>query len=150
MPQASSALASHLNDRLRSAPRDASLAVIFPGQGSHQVAAGRDLYDAYPLARELFRRAELSLVATRGRLMRDASQRRPGTMAALIGLSDAALDEVCRDSGVEPCNYNSPSQVVIGGPVAAVEKASRLAKERGARTLPLNASGAFHTPLMEA
>jgi len=224
MPQASSALASHLNDGLRSAPRDASLAIIFPGQGSHQVGAGRDLYDAYPLAREVFRRADetlaipltklcfegpedhlrdtanaqpailtvslaclaaalesgalrrqpafvaghslgefsalvaagaldledaLSLVATRGRLMRDASQRRPGTMAALIGLSDAALDEVCRDSGVEPCNYNSQSQVVIGGPVAAVEKASRLAKERGARALPLNVSGAFHTSLME-
>lgn len=223
MPQAS-ALTAHLNERLRSAPQDASLAIIFPGQGSHQVGAGRDLHDAFPLAREVFQRAEealafpltrlcfdgpedqlrdtanaqpailtislaclaaaleggalrrqpafvaghslgeftalvaagaleledaLSLVATRGRLMRDASRRRPGTMAALIGLSGEALDEVCRESGAELCNYNSQSQVVIGGPVAAVGKASRLTKERGGRVLPLNVSGAFHTSLME-
>lgn len=69
-------------------------------------------------------------------------------MAALIGLNGDALDEVCRGSGVEPCNYNSSSQVVVGGPLAAVEKASRLAKELGGRALPLNVSGAFHTSLM--
>jgi [acyl-carrier-protein] S-malonyltransferase len=88
------------------------------------------------------------LVATRGRLMREASEQRPGTMAAIVGLNGEALDEVCRGSGVEPCNYNSPSQIVVGGPVEAVEAAGRLAKERGGRALPMNVSGAFHTSLM--
>ena len=222
MPQAS-ALSEHLSGGFLAAPQDASLAIIFPGQGSHQVGAGRDLHDAFPLAREVFRRSEqilgfglanlcfegpedalrdtanaqpailaaslaclaaaleggalsrrpaflaghslgefsalvaaaaldiedaLSLVATRGRLMREASEREPGTMIAVIGLNGEALDEVCRASGVEPCNYNSPSQVVIGGPVAAVGEAARLIKERGGRGLPLKVSGAFHTSLM--
>ena len=222
MPQAST-LSQHLTERFLAAPLDASLAIIFPGQGSHQVGAGRDLHDAFPLAKEVFRRSEqvlglpltrlcfegpedalrdtanaqpailaaslaclaaaleggalprrpafaaghslgefsalvaagaldlddaLSLVATRGRLMRDASDRQPGTMIAVIGLNGEALDEVCRASGVETCNYNSPSQVVIGGPVAAVERAARLIRDRGGRGLPLNVSGAFHTSLM--
>jgi [acyl-carrier-protein] S-malonyltransferase len=90
----------------------------------------------------------ITLVATRGRLMREASERRRGTMAAVVGLNGEALDEVCRGSGVEPCNYNSPSQVVIGGTLEAVEEAARLAKERGGRALPMKVSGAFHTSLM--
>jgi [acyl-carrier-protein] S-malonyltransferase len=221
MPPAS-ALSEHLSERFLAATPDASLAIIFPGQGSHQVGAGRDLHDAFPLAKEVFQRSEqvlgfslsklcfegpedalrdtanaqpailaaslaclaaaledgalrrpaftaghslgefsalvaagaldledaLSLVATRGRLMRDASEREPGTMIAVIGLNGEALEEVCRASGVETCNYNSPSQVVIGGAVAAVEEATRLIKERGGRGLPLNVSGAFHTSLM--
>ncbi len=90
------------------------------------------------------------LVATRGRLMAEAANKRPGTMVALVGLSEDALEDVCRESDVEPCNYNSPSQVVVGGPIESVETASALAKERGGRALPLSVSGAFHTSLMES
>jgi [acyl-carrier-protein] S-malonyltransferase len=92
----------------------------------------------------------VSLVATRGRLMREASEQRPGTMAAIVGLNGEALEEVCQGSGVEPCNYNSPSQVVVGGTREAIDKAAGLAKERGGRALPMNVSGAFHTSLMAA
>ncbi|MBI2912775.1 MAG: ACP S-malonyltransferase [Chloroflexi bacterium] len=90
----------------------------------------------------------LLLVSERGRLMQEAGRARPGTMAALLGLSEEQADEVCRLSGAEPCNYNSPTQIVIGGAPAAVDRASSLAKERGGRVLPLNVSGAFHTTLM--
>ena len=107
------------------------------GEFTALVAAGSlDLEDA------------VSLVATRGRLMAEASRRQPGTMTAIIGLDGESVDEICRQSGVQPSNYNSPSQAVVGGSLAAVEEASRLAGERGGRALPLNVSGAFHTSLM--
>jgi [acyl-carrier-protein] S-malonyltransferase len=107
------------------------------GEFTALVAAGAlDLEDA------------ISLVATRGRLMAEASLRQPGTMAAIIGLNDESVDDVCRRSGAQPCNYNSPSQAVVGGSLVAVEEASRLASERGGRAVPLNVSGAFHTSLM--
>jgi [acyl-carrier-protein] S-malonyltransferase len=222
MPPASS-LSTHLDGILRAAPADTSLAILFPGQGSHQVGAGRDLCDSFPSAREVFHRCDealrlplsqlcfqgpeellrdtanaqpailavslaclaaglesgalqrrpafmaghslgeftalvaagaldledaVSLVGTRGRLMAEASRRQPGTMTAIIGLDDQAVDEVCHRSGAQPCNYNSPSQAVIGGSLAAVEEASSLAREHGGRAMPLNVSGAFHTSLM--
>ncbi len=82
-----------------------------------------------------------------------AGRERPGTMAAILGLDDAALEEVCAavDRGVcVPANFNSPGQVVVSGDVAGVEQGMALATEAGAkRVLPLNVSGAFHSPLME-
>src|SRR3972149_4517714 len=100
MPQASSALASHLNDGLRSAPRDASLAIVFPGQGSHQVAAGRDLYDAYPLAREVFRRADETLAIPLTKLcfegpedqLRDTANAQPAILTVSLACLAAALE----------------------------------------------------------
>ncbi len=90
----------------------------------------------------------LTLVRRRGLLMEDAGQRKPGTMAAILGLDEDAAAELCRLAGAEPCNYNAPTQVVVGGPPQAVAAALTLARERGARALPLAVSGAFHTSLM--
>lgn len=92
----------------------------------------------------------LLLVRERSRLMDRAGRETPGTMAAVVGLSDEGVADICRLSGAEPCNYNSPSQIVVGGTVFAVGAACRLAKERGGRGLPLNVSGAFHTSLMDS
>jgi len=92
----------------------------------------------------------LRLVSRRGQLMQEAGQAQPGTMAALLGFSEAQIDEICHLSGAEPCNYNSPGQIVVGGAPAAVAKAAALAKERNGRAVPLNVSGAFHTSLMKA
>jgi [acyl-carrier-protein] S-malonyltransferase len=90
----------------------------------------------------------LRLVQERGRLMQEAAETNPGTMAALIGLDDADVAELCTATGAELCNLNSPGQVVIGGPVEAVEAAVAAARERGAhRAVRLNVSGAFHTSL---
>ena len=97
----------------------------------------------------------LKLVRQRGELMRDAAARFPGTMAAILGLdADAARQCVAaaRQAGaglVAVANYNGGGQIVISGETAAVEKAGEIAKEKGAkRVVPLNVSGAFHSPLM--
>ena len=76
-------------------------------------------------------------------------QQSEGTLAAVVGLDEATVAEICRDSGAECANYNAPTQTVVGGTRAAVERACALAKERGGRGLPVNVSGAFHTSLME-
>ena len=95
----------------------------------------------------------LKLVHRRAELMQQAAERRPGTMAAILGLEPDVVREVCeaaRPAGVVAvANYNCPGQIVISGEVAAVERAGDLAKERGAkRVIPLAVSGAFHSPLM--
>jgi [acyl-carrier-protein] S-malonyltransferase len=90
----------------------------------------------------------LRLVRRRGELMAAAGRERPGTMAAIMGLEPERLAELCRRSGAEVCNYNSPQQTVIGGSLEAVEEATRLAREAGGRAMPLQVSGAFHTSLM--
>lgn len=94
------------------------------------------------------------LVARRGELMGRLGTDRPGGMAAILGLERAELDQVCRDCAeageVVVANDNCPGQLVISGDVAAVQAACALAQERGAkRALPLNVSGAFHSPLMQ-
>jgi [acyl-carrier-protein] S-malonyltransferase len=89
------------------------------------------------------------LVRERGRLMEEAGRTAPGTLAAIVGLDEAAVDAICKDSGAEAANYNAPTQTVVGGTPEAVERACRLAKERGGRGLPVKVSGAFHTSLME-
>lgn len=92
------------------------------------------------------------LVQTRGKLMASAGQAQPGTMAAIIGLDREATEAACQEAGgaVVVANDNSPGQLVISGEVDAVGRAGALAKEKGAkRVLPLNVSGAFHSPLMQ-
>jgi [acyl-carrier-protein] S-malonyltransferase len=92
------------------------------------------------------------LVQIRGRLMAEAGQATPGTMAAVLGLEREELEAVCREAGgvVVVANDNCPGQLVISGERDAVDRAGTLASAAGAkRVLPLNVSGAFHSPLME-
>src|ERR1700733_13983115 len=91
------------------------------------------------------------LVTERGRAMQVAADDRPGTMAALIGISDDDAEAACQraEDEVWVANYNAPGQVVIGGTAEGVAAASERAKELGAkRVLPIPVSGAFHTQLM--
>lgn len=201
-------------------------AFLFPGQGSQFVGMGRDLVEAFPVARRLFEEADeilgaplsricfegpeeelvktvntqpaiylhsmavlrvleerglrpqaaaghslgeysacvasgalehadaIRLVRRRGELMYAAGLSRPGAMAAVLGLPEAALAEALAEGGsagtVVAANLNSPGQVVISGDPPAVEKAVEAARGRGAkRALRLPVSGAFHSPLME-
>ncbi len=114
--------------------------------------AGHSLgeYTALVAAGSLSPEDAFLLVRERGRLMERAGAARPGTMVALVGLDGRAAAEICRESGAEACNYNAPTQIVLGGTEEALEKASALARHRGGRTLPLNVSGAFHTSLMSS
>jgi len=95
----------------------------------------------------------LMIVRRRGELMYAAGLERPGTMAAIIGMDEADVEEAMTkvESGIcVVANYNSPGQFAISGEVGAVEEACRICKEGGAkRALPLPVSGAFHSPLME-
>jgi [acyl-carrier-protein] S-malonyltransferase len=93
--------------------------------------------------------AAVRLARERGRLMHEAGQRTPGAMAAIIGLDEKKLDAVCRESGTVMANINSPGQIVISGAAANVKKAMEMATAAGAsRAIPLQVSGAFHSPLM--
>ena len=91
----------------------------------------------------------LRLVSLRGELMEDACRLRAGTMAAILGLHDERVGEICRHGGVTAANYNCPGQVVISGPTEAVAQASQAARRRGGKVIRLAVSGAFHSPLME-
>lgn len=95
----------------------------------------------------------LTLVRERGRLMKEAGEKRPGGMAAILGLDDDILEEVCAEASAEGiinlANANCPGQTVISGEVVALEKAMELAKAAGAkRAARLNVSIASHSPLM--
>jgi [acyl-carrier-protein] S-malonyltransferase len=118
------------------------------------VAAGHSLgeFSAYLIAGAIGFEDALRLVRRRGELMSRAGTIRPGTMAAIIGLDAEAVAAVCQsvETGiVVPANYNAPGQIVISGDMEAVERACELASDAGARrAVPLNVSGAFHSPLM--
>ncbi len=89
------------------------------------------------------------LVQERGRLMQEACDKYPGTMAAILGLDEEVVAEVCRETGAQVANVNAPGQIVVSGEKDKVDKAVALATERGARrTIPLRVSGAFHSYLM--
>lgn len=97
--------------------------------------------------------AGLSLVYKRAMAMQEACEQNPGTMAAILGLEDARVEEIC--SGITheivvAANYNCPGQLVISGSIDGIHAACELLKSAGAkRALPLQVGGAFHSPLME-
>lgn len=197
-------------------------AYVFPGQGAQFVGMGKDLYDNFSVAKELFEKANeilgfkitdlmfdgteddlkqtrvtqpaiflhsvilaktledfnpdmvaghslgefsalvangalsfedgLTLVYKRAMAMQKACEVEPSTMAAIIGLEDNIVEEVCAeiDDIVVPANYNCPGQLVISGSMKGIEVACEKLTEAGAkRALPLKVGGAFHSPLME-
>jgi len=94
----------------------------------------------------------LVLVSKRANAMQKACEKEPSTMAAILGLDDNKVEEICKDIEeiVVPANYNSPGQLVISGSVKGIEIACERLKAAGAkRALPLKVGGAFHSPLME-
>ncbi|MEO8624967.1 MAG: ACP S-malonyltransferase [bacterium] len=131
-------------------------AVVRDNIGSSVVAAaGHSLgeFTAYHAADALALPEALTLVRKRGELMLEAGNRKPGTMAAILGDMTSPIEDICDDASaagiVVPANFNSPGQVVISGELAGVERAMELAKLAGAkRAIKLNVSGAFHSPLM--
>jgi len=114
--------------------------------------AGHSLgeYTALAAAEVLDFATAVYLARERGRLMHEAGQITPGGMAAIIGLDEEPLAEVCRQTGTRIANINCPGQIVISGAKDKLAKAMELVKEKGAhRAIPLQVSGAFHTPLMQ-
>jgi len=95
----------------------------------------------------------LKLVYARAMAMQKACEIEPSTMAAVLGLSDEAVEEGCAsitDAVVVPANYNCPGQLVISGSIEGIDKACEILKEKGAkRALKLPVGGAFHSPLMQ-
>ena len=198
------------------------IAFVFPGQGAQFAGMGKDLYDAYPLARTIMMRANdilgfsitdimfegsdedlrqtrvtqpaiylhsivasqllttlrpdmvaghslgefsalvaagaigwedgLRLVSQRAQAMQEACEMAPGTMAAVLGMDDDKVADICNQISecVVAANYNCPGQVVISGSNKGIDLACKALKEAGAkRALRLPVGGAFHSPLMQ-
>lgn len=198
-------------------------AYVFPGQGAQFPGMGKDLYEKYPIAKEMFETANsllgfsltdimfngtdedlrqtkvtqpaiflhsvilafiqgkefrpkmvaghslgefsalvacgalsfdngLILVSKRAKAMQMACEIQPSTMAAILGMEDVDVEEICASipEVVVPANYNCPGQIVISGTIEGIDKAIELCKARGAkRAIPLAVSGGFHSPCME-
>jgi [acyl-carrier-protein] S-malonyltransferase len=107
-------------------------------------------YAALAAAGSLTDRDAVALVRERGEAMAATAAEHPGAMAAILGLEDAVVEELCREIGkVWPANYNCPGQLVVSGENAAVDALLAEASARGARrTVKLRVSGAFHSPLV--
>jgi [acyl-carrier-protein] S-malonyltransferase len=119
---------------------------------SPSFVAGHSLgeYTALVAAKALDFADGLRLAWERGRLMQEAGERAPGGMVAIIGLDETRVEEVCLASGAQIANINSPEQIVVSVSREALASAAGLAKEKGARrVIPLEVSGAFHSPLMQ-
>ena len=118
------------------------------------MVAGHSLgeFSALVAARALTFEDGLVLVSKRANAMQKACEKQPSTMAAIIGLDDEVVENVCAGifDVVVPANYNSPGQLVISGSIKGIDVACEKLKEAGAkRALPLKVGGAFHSPLME-
>ena len=121
------------------------------------LTAGHSLgeYAALALAGVISIEESVQAVVRRANLMEEACRKVPGTMAAVMGLEEEKITEICEDASVKgvvvPANFNSSNQIVISGSIGGVEEACRLCKEAGAkRAILLQVGGAFHSPLMES
>jgi [acyl-carrier-protein] S-malonyltransferase len=126
------------------------LQAAVPGLEFH-AAAGLSLgeFTALAAAGALNFADGLRLVRARGRFMQEACETARGGMAAILGLEEDAVREVCAEAGVELANFNCPGQLVISGPADRITVACDLAKARGARrAVPLPVAGAYHSRLM--
>ena len=111
-------------------------------------------YSALVAAGALDFKTAVALVAKRGSFMEEAAPAGSGKMVAVLNAEVSLIEAVCQEASaigvVSPANYNTPSQIVIGGEVAAVDKAVGLLKDAGVkRLIPLNVSGPFHTALLK-
>lgn len=117
-----------------------------------ELAAGHSLgeYGALVACGHLSFSDALTVVAARGKAMWRCGLEQSGTMAAIVGLDESEVASICAAvDGAWPANYNSPGQVVVSGSPDGVEQVMAKARERGAkRVLPLEVSGAFHSPLV--
>ena len=121
------------------------------------ICAGLSLgeYAALAYSGAIDEKEAVKLVQKRGKIMEEAVPAGVGAMAAILALDEIILKDICSETSqlglgiVEIANYNCPGQLVIGGHKAAVEKACDLAKEKGAKVIPLNVSGPFHTSLLK-
>ena len=130
------------------------LAETMGSQFAPDMTAGHSLgeFSALVAARALSFEEGLRLVAARASAMQKACELEPSTMAAILGLDDDKVEEICKNipDVVVPANYNSPGQLVISGSMKGIETACEQLKAAGARrALPLKVGGAFHSPLME-
>jgi [acyl-carrier-protein] S-malonyltransferase len=107
-------------------------------------------YSALAAAGALSIRDAVAIVSERGRAMAEAAQEHPGAMAAVLGLEDEVVEELCSTiDNVWPANYNCPGQVVVSGENTAIDRLIEEATSRGARrAIKLRVSGAFHSPLV--
>jgi [acyl-carrier-protein] S-malonyltransferase len=136
----------------------AVLAAIGDRIGNVVGAAGHSLgeYSAWMAAGAIHPSEAAQLVRRRGSLMYEAGKVRPGTMAAVLGLRTELVEHACADASAEgngvvvAANLNAPDQTVISGDPSAIHRATEFCKSSGAkRVVPLNVSGAFHSPLMQ-
>ncbi len=114
--------------------------------------AGHSLgeYTALAVAGVFSFTSAVRLARERGRLMHEVGQKTPGAMAAILGLEEAKLAPICRETATVMANVNCPGQIVISGASPDIARAMELAKAAGAvRAIPLQVSGAFHSPLMQ-
>ena len=121
---------------------------------NHDMVAGHSLgeFSALVAAGALSFEDGLRLVSARAQAMQKACEKTPSTMAAVLALPDAKVEELCASvtEGVVPANFNCPGQIVISGSIEGVDAACAKMLEAGAkRALKLKVGGAFHSPLME-
>jgi len=130
-------------------------ALVLGDEFKPEMVAGHSLgeFSALVAAQALSFEDGLILVSKRALAMQKACEMEPSTMAAVLGLSDEDVEEVCdsiKDEVVVPANYNCPGQLVVSGSIAGIDLACEALKAKGAkRALKLPVGGAFHSPLMQ-